>query len=143
MANQVEPQINVAARYSKALIIGFVRYFSAPISFPDDFDGVGHFKGKRLVELQTTAQAIGNEPVRGQAVYFRVEDEYLAARRRRRGAHAMLRAGRDGEVRLLPLDGVRLTKNNVPVRQEGSLVGPRDVIRLGGLEIRFENYRQT
>jgi hypothetical protein len=82
------------------------------------------------------------EAVRGRAAYFRVEDGYLAARRRRRGAHAMLRAERDGEVRLLPLDGVRLTKNNVPVQQEGSLVGPRDVIRLRGLEIRFENYRQ-
>lgn len=82
------------------------------------------------------------EPVRGRSAYLKVEDGYLTARRGRRGAQAVLRAERYGDVRLLPLNGAQLTKNNVPVRQEGSLVGPRDVIRLEGLEIRYENYQE-
>jgi hypothetical protein len=82
------------------------------------------------------------EPVRGRRVYIKIEDGYLAIRRRGRRAQAMLQAERHGDVRLLPLNSAQLTKNNIPVRQEGSLVGPRDVIRLEGLEIRYEKYQE-
>jgi hypothetical protein len=71
---------------------------------------------------------------------MKVEEGNLTVKRTRWGAQAMLRAERHGEVRLLPLNGVRLTKNNLPVPEEGSLVGPRDVIRLEEIEIPFENY---
>ncbi len=82
------------------------------------------------------------EPVRGRSVYLKVEDGYLTVRRSRRRAQAILQAERYGDVRLLPLNGAQLTKNNIPVRQEGSLVGPRDIIQLEGLEIRYEKYQE-
>jgi hypothetical protein len=82
------------------------------------------------------------EPVRGRDVRFGVEGGLLTIHPGRRGVQALLRAERQGDVRLLPLNGARLTKNHLPVRPAGSLIGPRDVIRLAGLEIQFESYRE-
>ena len=75
-------------------------------------------------------------------MYFQAEDGYLRAGCSRRKAQGVLQAEPGGGVRLLPVNGAQLTKNHVPVRREGSLVGPRDVIRFEGLEVRYENYRE-
>jgi hypothetical protein len=77
--------------------------------------------------------------VRGPRVYLKVRDGDLSLRRRRWGAQAVLQARPRGEVRLQGLDGVDLTKNNVPVGREGALVGSQDTIRLAGLDVRYEN----
>jgi hypothetical protein len=80
------------------------------------------------------------EPVRGSKVYLKVEEEHLMAGRSRREAQALLRAEGYSQVRVMSYNGVRLMKNNLPVPQAGSLIGPQDVIQLEGLDIRFENY---
>ncbi|MCI0526874.1 MAG: hypothetical protein L0Y56_05400, partial [Nitrospira sp.] len=81
--------------------------------------------------------------VKGKAVHLKTEGKYLTTTRSQRGAQVTLRVEPYGDVRLLPRNGMQITKNHIPVPPEGSLVGSRDVIQLEELEIRFENHNET